>query len=204
MNRKIQYVRVSTEGQNPDRQEEGITSGLQFKMDKISGSVPFADRPKGAWIMQKAEAGEIDEVHVHSIDRLGRNTIDIMQTIQRLTELGVNLVSKKEGLQTLIDGKENPTAKLIIGVLASVAELERTLIRERQAEGIAIAKRDKDKYKGRPKGRESVDQFLKKHRKVLKELNEGSSLRRTAKVCDVSINTVRKVKDAASMKARGF
>ena len=76
-------------------------------------------------------------MHVHSIDRLGRNTLDIMQTIQDFTSKGINVVSTKEGLQTLINGKENPIAKMMIGILGTLAEFELARGKERQAEGIA-------------------------------------------------------------------
>ena len=77
------YIRVSTLEQNTARQE---TNGLTYT-DKCSGSIPFAER-KEAKKLLKNEA--ITEVHVHSIDRLGRNTLDIMQTIQNFTDKGIN------------------------------------------------------------------------------------------------------------------
>ena len=191
---KAHYIRVSTIGQNADRQAEQVAPGWKEVIEKESGSIPFAERTKGAMIMQYAEDKKLTELKVHSIDRLGRNTLDVLSTIQRLTELGVNVISHKEGLQTLIDGKENPTAKLVIGILATVSELERTLILERQREGIAVAK-IKGKYKGRPSGtKEDASAFLAKHKKAQKAINQGLSLRDAVSVADVSVNTIRKVK----------
>ena len=144
--------------------------------------------------MRMAASNELKELKVHSIDRLGRNTLDVLNTIQELTRLGVNVTAHKEGLQTLIDGKENPTAKLVIGILASVAELERTMILERQREGVEVAKKQ-GKYKGRKEGStESKADFLAKHKDVQRLVNQGLSLRQIVAVSKVSINTVRKVK----------
>jgi DNA invertase Pin-like site-specific DNA recombinase len=96
---KAKYIRVSTKEQNRDRQTD--FDGLTY-IDKCSGSIPFKERPEANKLLDNKE---ITEVHVHSIDRLGRNTLDIMQTIQDFTSKGINVVSTKEGLQTLIDGK---------------------------------------------------------------------------------------------------
>jgi len=77
---------------------------------------------------------------MHSLDRLGRNTLDSMQTIQNCTNRGINVVATKEGLQTIVDGQENPIAKMILGILGTLAEFELNSIKERQTEGIAKAK----------------------------------------------------------------
>ena len=197
--RIIHYVRVSTIEQNTDRQENSIVIGAEVYIDKCSGSVPFGKRDFGQVLLHEIEAGTISEVHVHSIDRLGRNTLDIMQTIQYMTENGVNVVSKKEGLRTLNDDKsENITAKLLVGILGTLAEFERLRIKERQAEGIEKAK-EKGVYSNRVKtgGRtaESDKQIIEKYKKtIVRELKKGESVRRTAKLCNVSTATVAKVK----------
>jgi hypothetical protein len=115
---KAKYIRVSTLEQNTDRQTnfEGLTY-----IDKCSGSTPFNQRNEAKKLLDN---NSITEVHVHSIDRLGRSTLDIMQTIQYFTSKGINVVSEKEGLQTIINGKENPIAKLMIGILGTLAEFE--------------------------------------------------------------------------------
>ena len=89
--------------------------------DKCSGSIAFKDRKEASKLLAN---DEVSEVLVHSIDRLGRNTIDIMNTIQDFTNRGINVISEKEGLQTIIDGKENPVAKMMIGILGTLAEFE--------------------------------------------------------------------------------
>jgi DNA invertase Pin-like site-specific DNA recombinase len=158
-----------------------------------SGTIPFDERTEGKKVLKDAANKRLTELYVHSIDRLGRNALDVLKTIQALTEYGVNLRSEKEGLQTLVNGKENPTAKLIINILASVSEMERTMLRERQKEGIEAAKK-KGKYKGRRVGSSIPEErYLKKYANVVKELKEGESIRRAAKVCSVSVSTVQKV-----------
>jgi DNA invertase Pin-like site-specific DNA recombinase len=194
------YIRVSTLEQNTDRQ---ITGEENTYIDKVSGSIPFGERPQAKKLLEDIDKGIITEIEVHSIDRLGRSTLDIMQTIQALTAKGVNVISKKEGLQTLVDGKENPVAKLMIGILGTLAEFELSRLKERQSEGIAKAK-SKGVYVGRNvNSAESEEVFMNKAKSqiILKHLKNGETVRRTALLSKSSINLVRKV-DAIS-KANG-
>lgn len=189
------YIRVSSLDQNTDRQNQE-TTGVIFT-DKISGSVLFEERPAGKKLLQAITDGTITELQVHSIDRLGRNTIDILTTIQKITELGCNVISKKEGLTMMIDGKPNPMAKMMIGILSTLSEFELQRIKERQAEGIAAAK-NKGTYttNARPIGTtETTEQFLnkKKVQSILKHLKQGNSLRKTALLSEASLSLVQKV-----------
>ena len=121
-NKVATYARVSSTEQSGKTQTEKHNGNLYF--DEISGAVEFKERPKAKKLLKDIDAKKIDTVYVKAIDRLGRNTLDVLQTIQHFTENGVNLISEREGLQTLTsEGKENPTAKLIINILASVAEI---------------------------------------------------------------------------------
>jgi DNA invertase Pin-like site-specific DNA recombinase len=186
----VKYIRISTTEQNTDRQEK--FDGKVY-IDKISGSTPFAERPQAKKLLSNKE---ITEVHVHSIDRLGRNTLDIMQTIQNFTSIGINVVSDKEGLNTIVDGKENPIAKMMIGILGTLAEFELSRGRESKAEGIANAKL-KGVYMGRKKGTtESIDKFVNKAstQAILKYLKQNESTKRTALLSKTSEGTVKKVK----------
>jgi DNA invertase Pin-like site-specific DNA recombinase len=187
---KAKYIRVSTLEQNTDRQTnfEGLTY-----IDKCSGSTPFNERNEAKRLLANES---ITEVHVHSIDRLGRNTLDIMQTIQNFTSKGINVVSEKEGLQTIVNGKENPIAKMMIGILGTLAEFELNRSKERQSEGIANAK-EKGVYVGRKEGsKESTEQFLKKKltQTIIRHLKAKESIRRCALLSGASIGTVQKVK----------
>ncbi|MDA9338291.1 recombinase family protein [Flavobacteriaceae bacterium] len=187
---RVKYIRVSTIEQNTDRQED--FKGLTYK-DKCSGSIAFKDRKEATKLLAN---DEVTEVLVHSIDRLGRTTIDIMQTIQGFTSRGINVISEKEGLKTIVDGKENPVAKMMIGILGTLAEFELNRAKERQAEGIAKAK-TKGVYAGRSAGSsESIDVFIAKEstKAILKNLRLGESIKRTALLSKASIGKVKKVK----------
>jgi len=200
---KANYIRVSTLEQNTARQKESIVMGAKVYEDKESGSIPFAERRKGKELIQDVKEGKITEVHVHSIDRLGRSTIDILNTIQFFSAKGVNVVSVKEGLQTFIEGKENPIAKMMIGILSTLSEFELSRTKERQAEGIAKAKERKVYINnGGNKQKESIGEFMlkPKTKKVIKFLSEGNSLRRTAKLAECSLGTVQKVQAILDQK----
>ena len=193
------YIRVSSKDQNPARQEkalegwanrDGITE-VQTVVDKVSGSVPFIKRGAGFIL----EDDEVSLLVVKSIDRLGRNTIDILQTIESLHAKGITIAIHDLGMVTLLeDGSANPAAKMIISVMATIAEMERETMLERQAEGIKIAKRQ-GKYKGRQAGTaESRDKFLAKHQDIARQLKKGKSVRDIAKITSKSTGTVQKVK----------
>ena len=187
---RVKYIRVSTIEQNTDRQED--FKGLTYK-DKCSGSIAFKDRKEATKLLAN---DEVTEVLVHSIDRLGRTTIDIMQTIQGFTSRGINVISEKEGLKTIVDGKENPVAKMMIGILGTLAEFELNRAKERQAEGIAKAK-IKGSYLGRSKGSaESVEVFMSKSstKAIVRYLKQKESISRTAKLSSTSTSSVKKVK----------
>jgi len=188
---KAKYIRVSTKEQNTDRQTD--FNGLTY-VDECSGSIAFKDRPEAKKLLNNKE---LTEIHVHSIDRLGRNTLDIMQTIQDFTNKGINVVSTKEGLQTIVDGKENPIAKMMVGILGTLAEFELNRIKERQAEGIAKAKAKGVYKEGRKVGSsESIEVFVNKAstQSILKYLRNNESVRRTALLSKTSEGTVKKVK----------
>jgi DNA invertase Pin-like site-specific DNA recombinase len=144
--------------------------------------------------LNKLKNGNIKNVSVSSIDRLGRNIIDVLQTIEFFTINGVTLKVDNLGLESLVNGKENPTFKLIISVLANIAEMERSSISERQMEGIALAKA-RGTYKGRIKGTaESTEEILTKYKEVVKHLKPNKSLRDISSRCGVSLATVQKGK----------
>lgn len=139
----VGYVRVSTLDQNIERQLEGMKLVKVFT-DKASGK--DTKRPQLQAALDYLREG--DTLVVHSMDRLGRNMLDLLQTIKSLNDRGVAVQFVKERLT--FSGEDAPMSKLQLGILAAVAEFERSLIRERQREGIAIAKK-KGVYKGRKK-----------------------------------------------------
>ena len=138
---KIGYVRVSTEEQNTARQEIMLREldVDELFIDKASGK--NADRPELRRMMEYVRRG--DTVIVESISRFARNTRDLLELIEKLSEKGVEFVSRKEAIDTT-----TPTGKFMLTVFGAVAELEREYILQRQREGIAIAKAQ-GKYTGR-------------------------------------------------------
>ncbi|MDI9311846.1 MAG: recombinase family protein [Limnohabitans sp.] len=112
-------------------------------------------------------------VVIDSIDRLGRNLLNILFTIEIFNANSINLKSLKEGFETVLDGKENPTAKMVISVMGSIAEMERNKIKERQTEGVLIAKAQ-GKFKGRKVGSTiSNQQFISRYPLVVQKLKKG-------------------------------
>lgn len=197
---KARYVRVSTGNQNVARQLAKSYPDEKIYVDIISGAVPFAKRPAGEKVIEDIKINRISYLTVSSIDRLGRNLIDILSNIEMMTLYGIVLKVDNLGLESLVNGKPNSAFKLIISVMANIAEMEKDTLLERQAQGIAIAKA-LGKYTGREIGSvESDESFFKKHNEVVKNLKKGTSIRDVAKICNVSPSTVQKVKNKIGSK----
>ena len=146
-------------------------------------------------LMKAIEAGTVDYISCESIDRIGRDAFNIQETIQYFNSKNVCLKVENLGIESFAKGRPNPIFKMISDVLANVAELTRNNIKESQAQGIAIA-RATGKYQQRAtRGKISNEVFLTTYKNVVKELNLGvNSLRKIALLCDVSLDTVQKVK----------
>ncbi|EHS87594.1 recombinase family protein [Klebsiella michiganensis] len=140
---RIGYVRVSSFDQNPERQLEGVQVARVFT-DKASGK--DTQRPELERLLAFVREG--DTVVVHSMDRLARNLDDLRRIVQGLTQRGVRMEFVKEGLK--FTGEDSPMANLMLSVMGAFAEFERALIRERQREGIVLAKQ-RGAYRGRKK-----------------------------------------------------
>ena len=140
---RIGYVRVSSFDQNPERQLEQVTVDRLFT-DKASGK--DIQRPELERLLAFVREG--DTVVVHSMDRLARNLDDLRRLVQGLTQRGVRIEFVKESLT--FTGEDSPMANLMLSVMGAFAEFERALIRERQREGIALAKQ-RGAYRGRKK-----------------------------------------------------
>jgi DNA invertase Pin-like site-specific DNA recombinase len=191
---KVKYIRVSTVEQNAERQQKNENDFAKTYVDKVSGSISFFDRPQSKKLINDITGSKIDEVHVVSIDRVGRNILDILMVCKFFTNNNVNLYVESIGMYSMVDGKPNPIFKMIVSVLGNVAEMERTNMLERQKQGIEIAKA-KGVYKGRLYGsRMTNEEFLKKYKKVEVELQNGESLRRAAKLGECSLGVAQKVK----------
>ena len=140
---RIGYVRVSSFDQNPVRQLEQVEVGKVFT-DKASGK--DTQRPELDSLLAFVREG--DTVVVHSMDRLACNLDDLRRLVQKLTRRGVRIEFVKECLT--FTGEDSPMANLMLSVMGAFAEFERALIRERQREGIALAKQ-RGAYRGRKK-----------------------------------------------------
>ena len=138
---KVGYVRVSTLEQNPARQEEIMRS---FGVEKVfSEKVSGKDTNRPIFKEMLSFLREGDTLYVESFSRLSRSTRDLIDTVNVLGERGVALVSDKENIDTT-----TPQGRLVMTVFAAIYQFERENLLERQAEGIAIAKKE-GKYKGR-------------------------------------------------------
>lgn len=146
---KIGYVRVSTKEQNTARQEElmRLLGVDKIFIDKMSGK--NTDRPALQKMMNFVHEG--DSVVVESISRFARNTKDLLELTEQLNSKHVQFISQKESIDT-----NTPAGKFMLTIFGAVAELEREYIRQRQREGIEIAK-EKGKYNGRPQ--KQLDNF---------------------------------------------
>jgi len=194
---KVLYTRVSTLEQKFDRQKINEKEYQLVVEDKCSGSVPFFERNGGAEILRMVEKGILSSLFVWQIDRLGRDIRDILNTIHFFTQKGICIHFVSQSLRTLTDsGKEDPITKMIISVLGIVSEMERNQIRERQLEGIKIAK-IKGVYLGRRLG--SVENNLtflgkEKNQKALSYLQKGYKAVEISKIVGLHPNTITKIK----------
>jgi len=198
MGLKIKYNRTSTIQQEGER----------FKLDKdnydltlfdkgVSGKIPFSEREKGRELTQLVQNGEVDEVVVEELSRLGRNTIDTLTTLKFFEENGVNVVVKSMGnLQSMVNGKKNPIWNLITSVMSSLYELERENILERTEMGRKMYVMNGGKLGRKIGTTESRNDFLKKDRtqKIISLLEKGKSVRDISSRLGVSPKTIVKVR----------
>lgn len=194
---KVLYCRVSTIDQKTDRQRVNENDFKLVVEDKCSGSIPFFDRTGGKEIMKLITENILTELSVLQIDRLGRDLRDIINTIHFFNEKNIKINFISQGLTTLDEnGKENPISKMMISILGIVGEMEKVQIKERQLEGIRIAKL-KGAYNGRKLGsKETIVDFLSKdkNKKAFDYLKKGYKVGEVAKITDLHINTISKIK----------
>jgi DNA invertase Pin-like site-specific DNA recombinase len=198
MQQAVIFVRVSKKEQDYQRQLEDLRSlalsqAVQVVAEiseKISGARTNQERDGIQELLRLSRTGVIQKVLVCEVSRLGRSTVEVLQVVDELTQLGVSIYVQNFSLETLKDGKRNPIAQFLFTLLAEFARLERETLRERILSGMDEARRQGKKI-GRPDGTmEEKGAFLKKYASVIRNLRAGFSVRKTAKLCDVSINTV--------------
>lgn len=174
---RIGYRRVSSYDQNPERQLEGVQVDRLFT-DKVSGK--DTRRPELDRLLTFVREG--DTVVVHSMDRLARNLDDLRRLVQGLTGRGIRIEFVKEGLA--FTGEDSPMANLMLSVMGAFAEFERALIKERQREGIALAKQ-RGAYRGRKKSL-SADQVTE----LKQRIDAGEAKAKVARDFGISRETV--------------
>lgn len=198
----ILYTRVSTLDQRTDRQRINEKDYDLVVEDKCSGAIPFWERPGGKEILSYIEKGIVAKVSAITIDRLGRDMLDILNTLSYLNQKMIPVYFINQSLTTINeDGKENPITKLIISILATISEMERSQIRERQLEGVKLAKA-RGVYTGRKGGtKEDILKFLTKpkNKKAIEYLRRGMSNIEAAKLAGVHINTMTKIKKLSAI-----
>ena len=193
---KVKYNRVSTLQQTGNRFDADTDNYDLVLLDKISGSVGFKDRPKGIELTRLINEGKVTDVYVEEFSRLGRNTGDVIRTLEWLEENEVNVIVRNIGLQSRPNKTRNPIWKMISSVMSSLYEMELENIKERTMVGRQVYLQRGGKL-GRPANtNESNADFLKKESSIsiTKSLKKGLTVRETSKVVGVSTRTVMKVR----------
>jgi len=168
-------------------------------LDKISGSIPFKERPRGKEVVKLVESGILTEITVEEFSRLGRNTGDVIQTLDWLEKYEVNVVVRNNGLQSRPNGKKNPIWKMISSIMSSLYETELENIKERTMTGRAVYVQ-KGGILGRPEGSiENEREFIEKDKskEIIKYLNKKRTIREISKYTSASNKTIIKTKRIA-------
>jgi DNA invertase Pin-like site-specific DNA recombinase len=193
---KIKYNRVSHISQSGNRFTEDNDTYNLVIMDKVSGSVSFMDRDGGKQIVGLVKSGYLKILVTEEFSRLGRNTGDVMKTLEWLDENNVNVVIRNLGLQSRPNGQKNPIWKMISSVMSSLYEMELENIKERTSVGLQVYVQNGGRL-GRPTGtNETENEYLSKEmtRQVLFYLKKGKTIREISNKLGCSNSTVIKTK----------
>ena len=201
--RTVIYSRVSTQGQDFNRQIDELRAyaiSQSWTVDaifaeKISGAKKNDERLELSRMMDYIGAHQVDKVLIWELSRLGRNTIEVLKTIELLNEAKVSLFIKNYNIETLdADGKPNVMAQFLITILAEIARMERSTIKERMDSGYKQFRSLGGKV-GRKEGyTKSSDMYRNEYSDIIRLLKKGLSLRNVAKLTNHSLNTVSKCK----------
>ena len=196
------YGRVSTAIQDYDRQVSELKTyadrmGYDVRAEfceKVSGAKKVDEREQLSQLLAYVTNNHIDKVLIYECSRLSRRVVDFLTIIEQLTEQGISVYIHQNGLETLQpDGKPNPIAQLVLGVLAQFNSMERNLIRSRMESGYNHY-RSNGGVVGRKVGYKKPDEvLLSENAEVVKLLKKGYSLRNISKITGKSVNTIRKV-----------
>ena len=194
----VLYTRVSTIEQNPDRQLQNPKQYDYILTDYCSGSIPLYERPKGSEIKKLIDKGSLKKLVIHDATRIGRNTLDVLTIWEDLTKRGIIIECKNPNFRNINeDGTVDKFSELMLSILSTMSSFEKSLIRERQMEGIKIRK-EKGLYSGRRIGTvDTKERFLSKpkNKQIIDYLKRDSySYHEIGKILGCSTTTITKVK----------
>lgn len=192
--KQYQYIRSSTPNQNNTYQKN---SNYEMFIDVCSGTIPFRDRESGGKLLDIIK--EHDVISVTSLERLGRNSLDCLETLSFLKKKKVKVELQNLGISSILEsGLPNPAFEIVCSVLSVISEQFIENLRHTQLKGIAIAKAKGNVYLGRKKGSViSRDIFLERNKKAIQIIKKHPtlSLRDLAKLTNISHVKVKKIKE---------
>lgn len=164
-------------------------------VDKLSGTIPFEERPGGIKIIEAVKSGNVSELVVQDVDRLGRNFEDIIKTLGFMKRNKICVKITNLGLSSIVNGKRSSAFELMTSIMATFAQQNLESIKERQLEGIAEAKK-RGVYKGKPKGAKNKDSvsLVEKYPNVKACLDSRMSTDKTVAATGVSKSTVKRIR----------
>ena len=203
MTKVVIYARVSTQGQDYERQLSELRAyadkmGYEIVeefCEKVSGAKMVAEREALSELLAYVEAHKVDKVLIYECSRLSRRAVDFLQVIETMTARKISVYIHQNGLETLLtNGQPNPIAQLVLGILAQFNSMERSLIRSRMESGYNHY-RNQGGAVGRKVGyRKSAEQMKEQYKEEIKLLRKGYSLRNISAITNTSVNTLRKLK----------
>lgn len=198
----IIYARVSTAGQDYDRQFAELRQYadrmgydvVKTFSEKISGAKKVEERQAMTELLNYVESNKVDKVLIYECSRLSRRAVDFLSIIEIFNEKKISLYIHQNGLETLLpNGEINPIATLVLGILAQFNSMERSLIRSRMESGYNNF-RNNGGTVGRKTGyRKTAEQMKEEYAEEIRLLKKGYSLRNIAKITSTSVNTLRKL-----------
>jgi len=201
---KVFYSRISSnDGQKHDRQLLDLIGFDYVLTDTFTGNSDLFDRPKGQQIKKLLDEGKLTHLEIHSIDRLGRNLLSVLSTWRELTEKGITIVCRNPNIRNFDDnGNPDKFSELLLSILGSMYSFERSMLLQRQKEGISIARiKNPQAYCGRRiNTQDTPERHLKKDKskKILDYLSKGThSYSEIAKILSCSPVTITKTKKIA-------
>lgn len=196
-------TRVSKDSQSYSRQISDLrkhAENMNYEIvgefnEKISGAAKNEDREAISNLMSLLESKKVDKVLVWELSRLGRNTLEVLKSLEAFHSHGVSLFVLNYNIETLNeDGTINPMAQMMVTMLAEFSRAERSAIQQRLASGYKKHLASGGRV-GRIKGEGmSSDALIEKHKDIVKFLNKGRSIRETATLVGKSTRTVQKIK----------